>query len=275
MPALSDAEILAALPSDARKKIDNAFDALAGSLPSDKERLILYRVANALKLNPTDTHFSILAAMHYYLQLYQMIPDRIVDAGAQIIAAGNTVDETIRKATREALTEHSRALDAQTELLAAKTRSDLIGVISQAVQKIVADSSRHERQKTFVLAVSAISIFAVVLLSAAILLMKGSLGMAAACSVALMVGGLCGGALSHLAFPRMETRTVEAPDRRNVAWDDRRFLSKSLQVHVSDRVMQACRDVLVCGYSVEAAASKRQIEAGQVARGISKFNQQQ
>lgn len=83
MPALTDAEILAALPAESRHKIDNAFEALSQSLPSDKERNILYRVAFTLKLNPTDTHFSVMASLHYYLQLYQEIPRKIENASAE------------------------------------------------------------------------------------------------------------------------------------------------------------------------------------------------
>lgn len=80
MTALTDEEIRAALPVASRQKIDSAFEALSQSLPSDKEKMILYRVAHTLKLNPTDTHFSVMAALHYYLQLYQAIPDKIIKA---------------------------------------------------------------------------------------------------------------------------------------------------------------------------------------------------
>jgi hypothetical protein len=153
MPALSDAEILAALPVEARRKIDTAFEALAQSQPSDRERLILYRVAHTLKLNPTDTHFSVLAAMHYYLQLYGMIPDKIVQAGGKIIEAGNMVDEKIRTATRETLTEHKETLAAQSDVIAMQTRQDLMKLVANATARMADSMAENGRQQSLAQAV--------------------------------------------------------------------------------------------------------------------------
>jgi len=75
--ALSDAEILAALPEEHREKINNAFEGLTQQRPSTRDQAVLYRVVHTLKLNPTDTVFSVLAALHYYLQLYEKIPEKI------------------------------------------------------------------------------------------------------------------------------------------------------------------------------------------------------
>lgn len=138
MTALTDAEILTALPPETRQKIDSALEALAQSLPSDKERAILYRVAHTLKLSPTDTVFSIMAALNYYLQLYQMIPGKIVNAGGEVIKAGQTVDGLIRAATKETLTEHRKTLVDQAKLVSAQTEKHLSALVSESVEKIAA-----------------------------------------------------------------------------------------------------------------------------------------
>lgn len=135
MPALTDAEILAALPVEARQKIDTAFEALSQSLPSDKERIILYRVASTLKLNPTDTHFSVMAAMHYYLQLYQEIPSKI------------------EKASAERLKEFSSSLKNTAAHEMEMARDSVISELSKKVggiaQNIAGDAAAAERDKAF------------------------------------------------------------------------------------------------------------------------------
>jgi hypothetical protein len=118
MTSLTDNEILNALPSEARKKIDSAFEALSQSLPTDKERIILYRIAHALKLNPNDTHFSIMAAMHYYLQLYQMIPEKIARAGEYAV---NNARESSRLAQIES---------------AAKFQVELSGAVAKTLNQV-------------------------------------------------------------------------------------------------------------------------------------------
>lgn len=109
MTALTNTEILAALPAESRKKIDTAFEALSQSMPSDKERIILYRVAHTLKLNPTDTHFSVMAALHYYLQLYQTIPDKIIKAGNEEI--GKHIQNLKGTAEREMAIARDKVID--------------------------------------------------------------------------------------------------------------------------------------------------------------------
>jgi hypothetical protein len=156
MTALTDSEILAVLPLDARKKIDSAFEALSQSLPTDRERIILYRVAHTLKLNPTDTHFSVMAALHYYLQLYQTIPDKIGRAGV------------------ESLKGHELALKAQADLVMAESQKTLIETarksvseiaskeIARAAEQLAGDVTAKERNKFFWLATSAMAVCALV-----------------------------------------------------------------------------------------------------------------
>lgn len=126
MAALTDAEIRAALPSESRQKIDSAFEALSQSMPTDKERMILYRVAHTLKLNPTDTHFSVMAALHYYLQLYQMIPDRI-----------NTT-------ARETLQKFKGAAEAQAIASAEQVKAELVKAVVAATTEVAAATSRKQ-----------------------------------------------------------------------------------------------------------------------------------
>lgn len=99
MAALTDAEIRAALPAESRQKIDSAFEALSQSLPSDKERMILYRVAHTLKLQPTDTVFSIMSALHMYSKLYDQIPEKILGT---LKTAKETADTIILQSAYEA-----------------------------------------------------------------------------------------------------------------------------------------------------------------------------
>lgn len=156
MAALTDQEILDALPAETRLKIDSSFEALSQSLPSDKERIILYRIAHALKLNPTDTHFSVMAAMHYYLQLYQMIPDKIVRAGGS------------------AITDHINTLKAQADLVVVESKSALIDMVrksvgntvavevNKAAMKISAEKVAAERNKFFWLATAGMAVCALI-----------------------------------------------------------------------------------------------------------------
>ncbi|MHB1621039.1 MAG: hypothetical protein ACYCTY_13865 [Sulfuricella sp.] len=148
MTALTDVEILAALPIEARRKIDSSFEALSQSLPSDKERIILYRVAHTLKLNPTDTHFSMMAAMHYYLQLYQDIPNKIAMAG-----------------DRELKAQISALKDAA-ESEMAKARDAVIGDLSKKVgaiaQRVAGDAAAAERSKAIYFATAALAVCALV-----------------------------------------------------------------------------------------------------------------
>lgn len=263
MSGLSDEEILAALPIETRKKIDCAFEALSQSLPSDKERLILYRVVTALKLNTTDTHFSILAAMHYYLQLYQMIPDKIVNAGGKVIAAGREVDAVLRKATQETLTEHTKALEAQAGLFAQKTRTDLIAVFGEVAHKIARDSFAYERQKSFTQAVVAISIFGGVVFAVGMAQSAYPLNALVVTSFALCIGLISGGGFAYFMLHTSNDQQ----------WNSQQFLAASISIHLPNKVMLACRDVLVEGSSVEEAAGKRQVDPSQLLRGISQFDQ--
>lgn len=266
MPALSDAEILAALPVEARRKIDNAFEALSQSLPTDQERLILYRVAHTLKLNPTDTHFSILAAMHYYLQLYGTIPDKIIGAAGKVIEAGNQVDVAIRNATRETLSEHKETLSAQSNLIAQQTRKDLLGMLGQATARMADNMATHGRQQSLVQAVGGIALLSSVIYVTALLQGGGSLGMALSAGVALLVGMTAGGMMCYSFLPREVY--IETATPSDAAWSDAEFRQAAAKTNLSDRTLKACHEVLVFGTPSEAAAAKVQIDQAQVSRGL-------
>lgn len=265
MTALTNAEILAALPPEARRKIDNAFEALAQSLPSDRERLILYRVAHTLKLNPTDTHFSILAAMHYYLQLYGMIPDKIIQAGGEIIEAGNQVDEAIRKATRETLSEHKETLNAQSSLIAEQTRKDLVCMLAHATARMADNVAAHGRQQSLVQALGGIGVLSGVIYVTAYMQGGGGLGMALLAGLTLLAGMASGGMIAYYFFPRTEYVPVRTTDE---LWSDAKFKQMAAKTTLSNRTLEACREVLVLGNSIQAAAAKIQIDEAQVNRGI-------
>lgn len=268
MPVLSNAEILAALPVEARRKIDSAFEALSQSLPTDQERLILYRVAHTLKLNPTDTHFSILAAMHYYLQLYGIIPDKIIKAGGEVIAAGREVDLIIRTATKETLSEHKETLSAQSDLIAQQTRKDLIGMLGQATARMTDDMAAHGRQQSLVRAVGGIALLSSFLYVTAYLQGGGGLGMAMLAGTALLVGMSAGGMMCRAFFPRevyIEAESKTASDR---LWSDAEFRQAAAKTNLSDRTLKACHEVLVLGTLPQAAATKVKTEQAQVSRGL-------
>lgn len=270
MPALSDAEMLDALPLEARRKIDNAFEALSQSLPSDQERLILYRVAHTLKLNPTDTHFSILAAMHYYLQLYGTIPDKIVGAAGEVIEAGKQVDLAIRNATLETLSEHKETLNAQSNLIAQQTRKDLLGMLGQATARMADNMSAHGRQQSLVQAVGGIALLSTVIYVAAYLQGGGGMGMALLAAGALLVGMAVGGMMFYAFFPRAVYVYEEAESQTtsDSLWSDAEFRRVAAKTNLSNRTLEACREVLVLGTSRQAAATKVQIFQKQVSLGL-------
>lgn len=268
MPALSDAEMLDALPLEARRKIDNAFEALSQSLPSDQERLILYRVAHTLKLNPTDTHFSILAAMHYYLQLYGTIPDKIIGAAGEVIEAGKQVDLAIRTATLETLSKHKETLSAQSSLIAQQTRKDILGILGQATARMADNMSTHGRQQSLVQAVGGIALLSAVLYVAAYLQGGGGLGMALLAGVTLLVGMAVGGMMCHSFFPRAVYIEAENTTTSDSIWSDTEFRRVAAKTKLSNRTLKACREVLVLGTSPQAAAAKVQVSQAQVSLGL-------
>lgn len=184
MAAPTDAQILAALPVESRQKINNAFEALSQSMPSEKEQATLYRVAHALKLTPTDTVFSMMAAMHFYLQLYQTIPDKIKEAGKDIRDAGIEVDRAIRQANKETLTDHAEALNAQIGLAVAKNQGDTIIEVGRIAQQIAGDAAAAERYKSFYLAAGVLTAFAMVFFLVGMFLGTHEIGL-------LSLGALC------------------------------------------------------------------------------------
>lgn len=263
MSHLSDSEIMAALPAETRQKIDSAFEALSQSLPTDRERLILYRVATALKLSPTDTHFSVLAAMHYYLQLYQAIPDKIANAGRAVITAGREVDAILREATKDTLTEHTRALEAQTEHFSQRAIAELSVALTETANNIARDSQIHAKQLAFEHAAIAISAVAMTMYLAGFVHGAWQLASLASISVALIVGILCGISIAHVVPQVPESST----------WTSGQFIAASLSIQLPDQVMLACRDVLVERDSVSSASAKRNVNPDQIRRAIVHFKQ--
>jgi len=158
MPALTDSEIFSKLPVESRTKINNAFEALTQSLLNPSEQAVLYRIVHSLKLSPNEAQFSFLAAMHYYLQLYQVIPDKISSAGNDIRQAAVDVEAAIKKATAEALNSHIGALKVQANLVAIQTQNRLINKVVEIAQKIAGDSAAKERHTAFVKATVAVAI---------------------------------------------------------------------------------------------------------------------
>lgn len=260
MTALTDAQILAALPVESQRKIDSAFEALSQSLPSDKERIILYRVAHTLKLNPTDTHFSVMAALHYYLQLYQTIPNLIVRAGGEVVEAGKTVDTAIRKATREAITEHKQALENQAKLVSFDSQKALIEMVGKTAQIIAGDSAAAQRSDSMFWAAVAMSVFSSLFFCLGLYLGSRSLGWVWFGGLTLFAGVIGGMAVltaiskqgkaleNYVVHPATAFRQ---PTYKYPFWSEAEFNQavSLLNAKLSSRILAACKDVLVNGKS--------------------------
>lgn len=279
MTALTDAQILAALPVESQRKIDSAFEALSQSLPSDKERIILYRVAHTLKLNPTDTHFSVMAALHYYLQLYQTIPNLIVRAGGDVVEAGKSVDAAIRKATKEAITEHKQALENQAKLVSFDSQKALIEMVGKTAQKIAGDSAATERANSMFWAAVALSVFASLFFCSGLYLGSRSLGWVSFGGLTLFAGVLGGMALLT-AITKEEksiassTSIPQQPHYKYPLWSEAEFTQAvSLRnANLSGRMLSACKDVLVNGKSSVEAGRLHDVLPANISRTTSELS---
>ncbi len=59
------------------KELDSAFFKLIGRQSTDQERIRLYRVKDALQLNPDDSLWLVLIVLEHYSTLYETIPRKI------------------------------------------------------------------------------------------------------------------------------------------------------------------------------------------------------
>ena len=283
--SLTDAQILAALPVESQRKIDSAFEALSQSLPTDKERIILYRVAHTLKLNPTDTHFSVLAAMHYYLQLYETIPNLIVRAGGEVVEAGKSVDTAIRKATKEAITEHKQALENQAKLVSFDSQKALIEMVGKTAQKIAGDSAAAQRADAMFWAAVAMSVFSSLFFCLGLYLGSRSLGWVWFGGLTLftgVLGGMAvlaaitqqGKALRNYVVHYTTPASQQQPTYKDPFWSEAEFNQavSLLNANLSSCMLQACKDVLVNGKSSVDAGRLQNVLPAQISRKTSELS---
>jgi hypothetical protein len=88
---------------------DAAFETLLGRKATDGERQKLYRVRDALGVKSTDSLWTLLLVLEYYLALYEKLPQRIEDAARVAVAHAKATAEAQAKA---AAAEVKRALTA-------------------------------------------------------------------------------------------------------------------------------------------------------------------
>lgn len=94
-----------------------AFLALTGRVPTDAEKLRLYKLKDALKVEETDAIWSILIALDYHRSLYEAIPEKI---------------ESLSKAAHAAATEETKKIQADSLAVVARGKTD--------AQKVQADA---------------------------------------------------------------------------------------------------------------------------------------
>ncbi len=88
---------------------DAAFETLLGRKATDGERQRLYRVRDTLGVKSTDSLWTLLLVLEYYLALYEKLPQRIEDAARVAVAHAKATAEAQAKA---AAAEVKRALTA-------------------------------------------------------------------------------------------------------------------------------------------------------------------
>jgi hypothetical protein len=77
---------------------EEAFAKLLGQQPTDKDRQRLYRVRDAIGIKNTDSLWVLMIALQYYETLYERIPQKIVAAAAEAVAAARKTAESQAKA---------------------------------------------------------------------------------------------------------------------------------------------------------------------------------
>lgn len=275
MTALTDAEIITALPSESRQKINNAFEALSQSSPSPTEQAILYRVAHTLKLNPTDTVFSFVSALHLYLQLYQEIPAKISKAGGEIREAGADVDAAIRKATKETLTEHAGTLKAQAELLATQNQQALIRDVGKIAQRIAGNTAAVERQRSFTWAAGSMTVFGMALFGAGMALdSRAGLGVGFLAAIALGVGLVSGLVLCQVLIASGQVLPIRA-EKSDFIWTPSTWLRAAQEIRpaLEPKVAAASKHVLLGNKSVSNAAKMEKVFPAKVKIALQQFRE--
>ncbi len=283
MANLTDAEILAALPAETKQKINNSFESLAQASPSPEEQATLYRIAHTLKLNPTDTVFSIMSAMHFYLQLYNLIPKKITESAGEIQLAGEDVDKRIRKATKETLTEHAGALKAQAALVMTQTQHGLADEVVQLAQQIAGDMAVDAQQKSFYIAAGVLTVFAGVFFGSGMALGQHDFGWILLSAMSIGIGVISGMLLCQAMIASEQTKTRKNESQRKIAATHAAFseadfqrVATTVQPPLGEQMRTACRDVLFGGMDADAAASKNGFRGGEVAIAVAqlKINRQ-
>jgi len=104
-------------PVSATKSVETAFARVLGRQPSDREKLEVYRLKDALGLDDNDALLAILFAFQNYQWLYEQHPARIEQAAQKVVGDVAKAAEAVAKAevakVRRALTEAvSKASDS-------------------------------------------------------------------------------------------------------------------------------------------------------------------
>jgi hypothetical protein len=136
-------------------ELDDNFALLVERQPSDKERQRLYRVRDALRIKATDSVWSLLLVLEYYVTLYGEFPAKIATTAREVTNTVRAAAEADAKAAQEktklALTEAVRqaavkaANDAATAGLV-KWVSIAVGVVCTIVLIIGLSAYGHGRE---------------------------------------------------------------------------------------------------------------------------------
>ncbi|MFP6559342.1 hypothetical protein WJ542_13645 [Paraburkholderia sp. B3] len=88
---------------------------VSGAPPDDASLLRMRRVSAALNLRDNDALWSVLAVLEYYVRLYEVIPERIHQAGAGGVDAARA---EAHAATQALMAQHREALERCKETIA-------------------------------------------------------------------------------------------------------------------------------------------------------------
>jgi hypothetical protein len=102
-------------------ELEDSFALLLQRQPSDNERQRLYRVRDALKIKATDTVWSLLMVLEYYVTLYSEFPARIATTAREVT---NTVRAAAEGEAKAAQEETKRALAQAVRQAAVKAAND-------------------------------------------------------------------------------------------------------------------------------------------------------
>ena len=89
---------------DTDDRLETAFHQLLGRTPTDQERLRLYRVKDALGLEPNDSLWLVLMALDHYTTLYEKIPQELAGASEPLrqLARAPEIVRALEKSTEAA-----------------------------------------------------------------------------------------------------------------------------------------------------------------------------